>query len=191
MYDFFATQYGSGRFIAKDQTYDGDYELFTDADGIEDLFAVIERTCACWERYGNFYPPSTVLDDDVIVYGFIAQPIWDAIVGSASAGPTLAADFRRAFGDNTTAREIYDGHLPEVADEVRQLAAISEFVRTHELRWAPPGEREQKYWKHSYDQNGTEDWLAFIADARLDYRDEPAIQRGLDVCADVVRSWAD
>ncbi|MCW2559912.1 MAG: hypothetical protein JWP55_3876 [Mycobacterium sp.] len=74
---------------------------------------------------------------------------------------------------------------------LRQLAAISEFVRKHELRWAPPGEREQKYWKHSYDQNCTDEWLAFIATARLDYRDEPAIQRGLDVCADFVRSWAD
>jgi hypothetical protein len=70
-------------------------------------------------------------------------------------------------------------------------AANFEFVRKHELRWAPRGEREQKYWKHSYDQNGTDEWLPFIATARLDYRDEPAIQRGLDVCADVVRSWAD
>jgi hypothetical protein len=195
VHDFFATQYRGGRFIAKDQTHDGDYEMFTD-DGIEDLLAVIERTCSCWERYGNFYPPSTVLDDDVIVYAFIAKPIWDAVVKGASvefgsAAPTLEADFLRAFGDNTTAREIYAGHLPEVADDVRQLAAISEFVRKHELRWAPPGEQEQNYWKHSYDQNGTEDWLAFIANARLDYRDVPAIQRGLDVCAYVVRSWAD
>jgi hypothetical protein len=77
-----------------------------------------------------------------------------------------------------------------VAEQVRQLAAISEFVRKHEIPWAPPGEREQKYWKHSYDQNGTEDWLAFIAAARLDHPDEPAIQTALDTCADVVREWA-
>jgi hypothetical protein len=191
VYDFFATQYRSGRFMAKDQTYDGDYEMFTDDDGIEDLLSVIERTCSCWERYGNFYPPSTVLDGDVIVYGFIAQPIWDAIAGKASAAPTLEADFLRAFGANATAREIYDGHLSEVAEQVRQLAAVSEFVRVHEMRWAPPGEQEQKYWMHSYDQNGTEDWFAFIATARLDYSGEPAIQKALDVCADIVRRWAD
>jgi hypothetical protein len=191
VYEFFAQQYRAGRFTAKDQTYDGDYELFTDEGGIEDLLAVIERTCSCWERYGNVYPPSTVLDGDVIVYALIAQPIWDAVTESASAASTLEEDFVRAFGDNPTAREIYDGRLSEVADEVRQLAAISEFVRKHELRWAPPGEGEQRYWKHSYDQNSTDDWFAFIADARLDYRDEPAILRGLDVCADVVRRWAD
>jgi hypothetical protein len=75
VYDFFATQYRSGRLMAKDHTYDGDYEMFTDDDGIEDLLSVIERTCSCWERYGNFYPPSTVLGGDVIVYAFIAQPI--------------------------------------------------------------------------------------------------------------------
>jgi hypothetical protein len=164
VYDFFATRYRNGRFVAKDQT--------------------------------NFYPPSTDLDGDVIVYAFIAQPIWDAVVEDASAesdsaAPTFDADFVRAFGDNPTAREIYDGHLSEVADEVRQLAAISEFVRKHQMRWAPAGEEEQRYWKRSYDQNSTDDWFASIADARLDYRDEPAILRGLDVCADVVRRWAD
>ena len=190
VYDFFATQYRNGRFIAKDQTYDGDYELFTDEYGIEDLLAIIERTCSCWERYGNFYPPSTVLDGDVIVYAFIAQPVWDAIVETASAASNLEADFLRAFGGNPTAREIYDGHLPEVAEQVRQLAAICEFVRAHEMRWAPPGEQEQKYWGYSYDQNDTEDWLAFIATARLDYPDEPAIQSALDTCASVTREWA-
>jgi hypothetical protein len=78
-----------------------------------------------------------------------------------------------------------------VAEQVRQLAAVSEFVQGHEIRWAPPGEQEQKYWMHSYDQNGTEDWFAFIATARLDYSGEPAIQTALDVCADIVRRWAD
>jgi hypothetical protein len=195
VYDFFATQYRTGRFMAKDQTYDEDPELFTDEYGIEDLLSVIERTCSCWERYGNFYAPSTVLDGDVIVYAFIAQPIWDAVVerGSvetASAAPTREADFLRAFGDSTTAREIYDGHLPEVAEQVRQLAAISEFARKHELRWAPPGEEEQKYWKYSYVQHGSEDIFAFIANARLDYRDEPAILTALDTCANVAREWA-
>jgi hypothetical protein len=128
--------------MAKDQTYDGDYEMFTDDDGIENLLSVIERTCSRWERYGNFYPPSTVLDGDVIVYGFIAQPVWDAVAETVSAPPTLEADFLRAFGDNPTAREIYDGHLPEVAEQVRQLAAVAEFVREHEMRWAPTGKQE-------------------------------------------------
>jgi hypothetical protein len=112
--------------MAKDQTCDGDYALLTDEDGIEDLLAVIERTCSCWERYDNVCPPSTVLDGDVIVYAFIAQPVWDGIVGAASAAPDVE-----------------------------------------------------------------EDWLAFIATARLDYPDEPAIQTALDKCADVVREWAD
>jgi hypothetical protein len=98
VYDFFAQQYRAGRFVAEDQTNDGDYELFTDDEGIEELLAVIERTCSCWERYGNFCPPSTVLDGDVIVYAFIAQPIWDAVVEkasveTASTAPTLEADF--------------------------------------------------------------------------------------------------
>ena len=50
---------------------------------------------------------------------------------------------------------------------------------------------ENRSWKHSYDQNGAGDWLAFVADARGDYRDEPAILRSLDNCAEVVREWAD
>jgi hypothetical protein len=88
MYDYFATQYRSGRFMAKDQTYDGDYEMFTDDDGIEDLLSVIERTCPCWERCGNFYPPSTVLDSDVIVYAFVAQPVWDAVAETVGSPDT-------------------------------------------------------------------------------------------------------
>jgi hypothetical protein len=40
VYDFFATQYRSGTFMAKDQTYDGDYAMFTHDDGIEDLLSV-------------------------------------------------------------------------------------------------------------------------------------------------------
>ena len=62
---------------------------------------------------------------------------------------------------------------------MRQLAVVSEFVRAHEMRWAPPGEQEQTYWKYSYVQHTDDDVFAFIAHARLDYRDEPAIQTHL------------
>jgi len=72
----------------------------------------------------------------------------------------------------------------------RQLAAISELVRVHEIRWAPPGEQEQTYWKHSYVQHNDDDVFAFIANARLDYRGEPAIQKALDTCTNVAREWA-
>lgn len=186
--DFFAAQSRTGRFVAKEPGVD-DSEPFTDESDVEELVAVIERTSACWDGGDN--APVTALDGDVIVHAFVAQPIWDAIAEAAPPAPTLEADFLRAFGDNTTAREIYDGHLPEVADGVRQLAAISEFVQNHELRWAPPCEEQQRYSGFNYLQNSHEDWFAFIDTARLDYRDEPAIQRALDACTAVVREWAD
>jgi hypothetical protein len=140
---------------------------------------------------GNALAPLTVLDGDVIVFSFIAQPIWDVIVETGTAAPTLEAEFSRAFGDGAIPREIYDGHLPEVCAQLRQLAAISDFVRNHELRWAPPCEDQQRYSGYNYLQHSPEDTFAFIANARLDYRGEPAIQRGLDACADIARRWAD
>jgi hypothetical protein len=191
VYDFFEAQSRTGRFMAKEPTVNGDPEPFTDDCDIEDLLALIERTCACWEGGDNALAPLTVLDGDVIAFSFIAQPIWDAIAETGTAASTLEAEFSRVFGDGAIPHEIYDGHLPEVSKQLCQIAAISDFVRTHELRWAPPCENQQRYTGYNYLQHTPEDTFAFIANARLDYRDEPAIQRGLDACADIARRWAD
>ena len=68
------------------------------------------------------------------------------------------------------------------ADQLRKLAAISEFInRQPALRWSPPGEPKQRYNSGVGRQFSEEEGLQFVLAARHDHRDEPAIQAALDV----------
>ena len=88
-----------------------------------------------------------------------------------------------AFGAGAgIADEIYGHYLDDVADQLRKLAAISEFInRQPALRWSPPGEPKQRYHSGVGRQFSEEEGLQFVLAARHDHRDEPAIQAALDV----------
>ena len=180
-YDYLAQQHRNGRFVVK-PAVDGDAVDFSGDYGLQGLLSyIMDSWLLAWPSDGESFTPMplTVLDGATLVNGLIAQPVWDAIVAAGSGPATLDA----AFGDSAIPREIYGSHVAEVDPHLRALARIAEFVRAHELRWAPPAEPDQRY-PSTGDQWGEDEAAELVAQARLDYRDSPAVLAGLDVYAE-------
>jgi len=177
-YDYLVQQHREGRFVVK-PAVDGEVVDFPGEYGVQGpLTYIMDSWLLAWPHDDDepFTPmPLATLDGDTVVYALIAQPVWDAIVAAGSAPATLEA----AFGDGTIPREIYGTHAAEVAPQLQALARITEFVRVHELRWAPPADPNQRYPSHG-DQWGEEENAELVTQARLDYRHSPAVLAGLD-----------
>ncbi|MFN6548152.1 hypothetical protein [Mycolicibacterium nivoides] len=175
---FFTAAYRNGRFLAHDPTHTGDPVWFDPDITIESLLYLVERTTTHADLYGGSHPPSTVLDGDPVVLTMIAQPVWDALTSQQSRWhPLITA----AFPSTITGTEIYGAHVHELADPMRQLATISAFIGAQkQLRWAPPGEPEQRYPRGVGRQYSDAQNRGFVAAARRDYRANPAIQAALD-----------
>ncbi|MBF6163391.1 hypothetical protein IU486_01210 [Streptomyces gardneri] len=174
---YFLDRYRDGRFFAKDQTSTFDGDALTSDSHIEELLQLIERTHLAIE-YDNI-PASTVLDGDMVVFALIAQPVWDAIVDRAPVpdrSPERQAE--RVFGPASTAAEIYEGRLPELATSLGQLAAVNDSVEAHGLRWAPAPEPSQRY-PDGYGYQHGDEIKEFLDRAKRDYRDDPVISAGL------------
>lgn len=177
LHGYLEQQHRTGRFVIKPAVAGELVDLSGDC-GLQGLLTYIMDAWLLAGPYGDepFTPmPMAVLDGDPLVYALIAQPIWDAIVAARSGPATLDG----VFGDCPIPREIYGAHLAEVEPQLQALARITEFVRTHELRWAPPTDPDQRYpsdgGQWSEEQNA-----GYVAQARLDYRDSPAVLAGLD-----------
>ncbi|MBX9918370.1 MAG: hypothetical protein K2Y33_00845 [Mycolicibacterium frederiksbergense] len=177
---FFSAAHRAGRFQAHDHTHAGDPHWFDPDIDIESLLYLVERTTTCSELYGQPYPPSTVLDGDPVVFAMIARPVWDAIAAqnrSPRANLTTAA-----FGPGADiAASIYGQHLGQLAEPLREFAAVSDFIAARPLLWwAPPHEPVQRYPRSAGIRFSTEASRRFVEDARFEYRGYPAIQRALD-----------
>lgn len=177
---FFSAAHRAGRFHAHDHTHAGDPHWFDPDIDIESLLYLIERTTTCSELYGQPYPAGTVLDGHPVVFAMIAQPVWDAIAAqnrSPRANITTVA-----FGPGADiAASIYGEHLGQLAEPLRQFAAVSDFIATRPLlRWAPPHEPVQRYPRSACIRFSTEASRRFVEDARSEYRGYPAIQHALD-----------
>ncbi|MED5816561.1 hypothetical protein VST63_29730 [Mycolicibacterium sp. 050232] len=174
--DYFSRQSRSGRFTAKFLPQDDDPVVFDDHFDVDALVDLIENS---WSLSGEEYftiLPLAVLDGDALVFSAIAQPIWDAIAASEPGEASLEA----AFGDAAVPREIYGGHLSDVEPQLRELAAVNAFVRSRGLRWAPPADPAQRYPTEMGEQRGEDENAEFVARARREYRDNPALLAGLD-----------
>lgn len=181
VYEYFSRQSRSGRFTARHHPYEDPVE-FTDDYSLEDLLAAIEAACSLATTFDDedFEAlPLAVLDGDPLVFGLIAQPVWDAIAAAGEGEASLDA----AFGEAKVPREIYGSHLTDVDRQLRDFAAVSAFVRSHELRWAPPGDPAQRYPTEMGAQRDDDENAEFIAQARDDYRDSPVLLAGLDAYA--------
>lgn len=181
---YFFDRYRDTRFFAKDQTRTFDGDTLTSDGHIEELLQLIERThvAIADEMHAEdiySYSASTVLDGDIVAFALIAQPVWDAIVDAAAApGGPLTQQFEQLFGTESTTAEIYEGQLPELATAIGQLAAVSDFVETHGLRWAPAPEPSQRYPTGYGGQHGDE-IKEFLVQAKYDYQDTPTVLAGL------------
>ena len=177
--NYFIDTFEEGRFFARDQTCHAPSGLSFDSR-IDKLLALIEVTCACSHVYGHHYPPSTLLDGEMIVFATIAQPVWDALTATTISCPEPPEkQFERVFADCLIAHEIYpDSWQPLLADKIRQLTAVDDFLTTMKLAWAPPMEPAQRY-PRGYGEHSYSDMVDFLDHARHDYRDVPTILVGL------------
>ncbi|KAB7756162.1 hypothetical protein [Mycolicibacterium mucogenicum] len=169
LYDFLQGCLHSGRFVT---TYGYNESDLDDSYRLDAMFGLIENY---WMEDG-YQQPTAVLDGAPLVYATIAQPIWDAIATTAASGP---ATLHTVFGDNPIQHEIYGAHAVEVDAQLQELARIADFVSARGLRWAQPFDPEQRYPTDG-EQRGDDQNAAYVAQARLDYSDSPALLAGLD-----------
>ncbi|MET9487172.1 hypothetical protein [Nocardia sp. NPDC006630] len=174
---YFIDAFETGRFFAKDQTRHAPSGLSCMAE----LIDLIEVTCSCSDIYGHHYPPSTLLDGDVIVFATIAQPVWDALTAIKNpCTDSPGEQFERIFADCPVAQGIYpEGRRRLLPEKIRQLKVVDQFLTTMKMPWAPPMEPAQRY-PRGYGEHSYADMVDFLAQARHDYRDVPAILAGLD-----------
>ncbi|OBA79143.1 hypothetical protein A5642_04240 [Mycolicibacterium mucogenicum] len=169
LYDHLKRCLRNGRLVA---TY-GDAGLDTDDDyRLDRMIGLIENY---WMEDG-YQQPTVALDGAPLVYATIARPIWDAIATTASSGP---ATLHTIFGDHPIPHEIFGAHEAEVDVQLQELARIVDFVSAHGLRWAQPFDPDQRYPTDG-DQRDTDVNNERVAQARLEYRDNPAVLAGLD-----------
>lgn len=184
-YGYLSEQHRDGRFVVKSHV-DGDALDFPGEYGLQGLLTYLMDTwLLAWPHDENesFTPlPLAVLDGDTLVYALIAQPVWDAIVAAGSGPATLEA----AFGDGAIPREIYGAHVTGLEPQLNGFARIADFLGTHELRWVPPAEPNQRYPSDGA-QWDEEENAELVARARLDYRDSPAVLAGLDAYVERLR----
>ncbi|WP_166905750.1 hypothetical protein [Mycobacterium sp. DL440] len=185
VYEYFARQSRSGRFTARIHPQE-DLVVFNDDFNLDALIDLIENSwsLSCAEERFTILPLA-VLDGDALVFALIAQPIWDAIAAAGSEEASIAA----AFGDAALPREIYGSQLTDIESQLRELAAVNAFVRSHGLRWAPPGDPDQRYPTDMGSQRDHEENAEFIAQARRDYCDSPALLAGLDAYETRLVEW--
>jgi hypothetical protein len=192
--EFFSKAHRAGRFDARDQTSADAPELFDPDIDIDALLYLVERTTSCFSAFdagGWGYPPSPVLDGNPVVFAMIAQPVWDELAADPDLTCARDAAFASAFEPEPgVAAEIYGQRLFEIDIEVRRFAAIADFIRRQPaLRWAPGGEPEQRYARDRGMQFSEAEIDTFVAQARNDYRDEPAVQAALDTYCRLVEEF--
>ncbi|WP_418003095.1 hypothetical protein ACNO8X_24420 [Mycobacterium sp. PDNC021] len=169
-YDFLQGCLRSGRFVT---TYGYNESDLDDSYRLDAMFGLIENY---WMGDDAYDEPTAVLDGAPLVYAAIARPIWDAIATTPGTG---TATLHTVFGDRPIPHEIYGAHEAEVDAQLQEFARIADFVGTHELRWAQPFEPDQRYPTDGQ-ARGEEENSELVAQARLDYRDTPAVLAGLD-----------
>lgn len=137
---------------------------------IEDLLWCFERNCLC-SVYDDEDPVAT-LDGALVTFALIAQPVWNALVAVAPSQGSVSEWFQGLFGDSSVAGQIYRERLDDVSEHLRELFALSDFLATHGLTWAPPMEPSQRYPSFDYGmQHGSADMREFLVEAKRDYSD--------------------
>ncbi|MEU7632478.1 hypothetical protein AB0C34_21205 [Nocardia sp. NPDC049220] len=181
---YFLDAKGAGRFFTQDQTSNVDVDWLPPDAVIDDLVHVVERTTSFVDD--DLYQPSSVLDGVPIVFALIAQPVWDALTITASGKP-VADLFAAASSECGIAEEIYRGQLAQVDDQVRQFAAVSDFLATRERTWAPSG----TLYLEEGEQHGFDDMTRFLDRARREFHDAPVLLTGLAVYERQIADLAD
>jgi len=154
---FFRGALESGEFVL-----DPEFSLAT----IDPLLRAIERNI-------NDSPNIALWDNRPVMFALISQEIRDALVKGSAASMTEVETpplFQRVFGDSPLARGIYGGNLAEIAEPLKELATISDFLAERGLAWHPEEDASQHY----------EEVREFLEEARSAFADSALILAGLD-----------
>jgi hypothetical protein len=119
--------------------------------------------------------PALALHGRPISYCIISKLVWDAIA-EAFAPEEGSADgrFKEVFGGSPIAAAIYQSSLDDVGEGIRAMHAVDRFMRARGIAWSPP---DIEMHGAVYDDDENDE---FVAAARQQFADVPAIQRALD-----------
>ncbi|MCX4094768.1 hypothetical protein [Nocardia sp. alder85J] len=184
---YFRARQRDGRFAAP--------EWDCDETEVDVLVAGIARTCGAvaFPDFPAGFPIATALDGEMIVHALIARPVWDALTQVAiRANDTVENQFERIFGPDSPATEIYRDRLTDLEKPIRELAAVTDFLSTHGLIWAPPPEPAQRYPTVGYGAIHTgDDVRDYLRRAQRDYQDIPGVRLALTRYAAAARELND
>jgi hypothetical protein len=99
---------------------------------IDSLLGLIERNV-------TESPNTFRLDGQPIYFALICKAVWQSIAKAykVTAGSSKVL-FPRLFSGVSIAEEIYEGHRSEVARQMKELAAVTDFLTEHKLPWKRP-----------------------------------------------------
>ncbi|CAM3752492.1 MULTISPECIES: hypothetical protein [Tsukamurella] len=159
-------------------------------ESLDGIMELLERNTSVWLRFRESdpkAPPVIAVDGDPLVFVLVARTVWQAIVDAAeSAMGSLDGEFDSVFGPDPIATGIYGCSLNELADRVREIAAVHRFMAAHGMAWRPHSEgfAAQGFgW-----QQWSDDLEHLLQSARQRFEGDPIIEAGLDAhAADIER----
>jgi hypothetical protein len=159
---YFGAQRAKGVFVVE-EWYQEEREYFP--------FETIELLLRCFERTMNDPPEAALLDGRPVVFALVAATVWNAIVRAApKPSGDDRATFDRLFKGVPVANEIYSERLEDVTLQLRELAAVSDFLAARTLPWTPATDLGQHYG---------DDMRQFLAEARATFQDSAVVLNGL------------
>src|SRR5205807_206218 len=129
---FFLRKHQTGELVI-DETELSDGPL-ADLEGLLDLV----------ERSVTLDADTVVLNGHRVLFALVCQTVWEAVVRAAGGGHEPSSLlFERLFSGVPLARELYQGNLTDVAQPLREFAAVQDFLAERGLAWRPPSDPEQ------------------------------------------------
>jgi hypothetical protein len=129
----------------------------------------VEHLLHGFERNMNDHSTAAVLNGQRIVFALCAATVWNEIARSAKAADDRAT-FDRLFGAAPVPREIYGERLSDVSQQLREFAAVSNFLAGRNIPWTPATDVSQHYG---------DDMREYLEEARASFHDAAFVLEGL------------
>lgn len=149
--EFFLGKLATGEFVV-DENYLRNHEFYP-IERVEQLLGGFERNI-------NDHPRAALLDGRPVLFSLISKSIWQALVRVATP---RAITHEALF-------PIYGNRSELLQEQIRELAAIVDYLNSRGLAWQRADNPEQHY---------SDDMLAFLDEARLKFSDCEAVLEGL------------
>jgi hypothetical protein len=165
---YFLDRLRSGEFVIDEATYS--YSDHHPIRKMEDLLYGFERN-------NNDGGRAALLRGQPVVFGLIWTRAWEVAAEVGKAGPDTDR-FQRLFAGVPAAEEIYRGALTKVAQPLRELAAVCDFLESRGIAWRPPSEGGAQHY--------SEEMRDFLTAARRSFADCPQMLSTLEDYGDEI-----